>query len=78
MLSQLPVDMGGGEGKAMYIDTEGTFRPQRLAQIAERCVTYVQYGTAPTVRHSVLRKCRLMHCHPSALFQRAVPAQHGG
>lgn len=33
---QLPVDMGGGEGKAMYIDTEGTFRPQRLAQIAER------------------------------------------
>jgi DNA repair protein RAD51 len=33
---QLPVDMGGGEGKAMYIDTEGTFRPQRLVQIAER------------------------------------------
>ena len=29
--------MGGGEGKAMYIDTEGTFRPQRLMQIAERC-----------------------------------------
>lgn len=34
---QLPVDMGGGEGKALYIDTEGTFRPQRLVQIAERC-----------------------------------------
>ena len=34
---QLPIDMGGGEGKAMYIDTEGTFRPQRLMQIAERC-----------------------------------------
>ncbi len=33
---QLPIDMGGGEGKAMYIDTEGTFRPQRLMQIAER------------------------------------------
>ena len=33
---QLPVDMGGGEGKALYIDTEGTFRPQRLVQIAER------------------------------------------
>ena len=28
--------MGGGEGKALYIDTEGTFRPQRLQQIAER------------------------------------------
>jgi DNA repair protein RAD51 len=33
---QLPVDMGGAEGKALFIDTEGTFRPQRLAQIAER------------------------------------------
>ena len=30
------MDMGGGEGKAMYIDTEGTFRPQRLAAIAAR------------------------------------------
>jgi len=28
--------MGGAEGKALYIDTEGTFRPQRLQQIAER------------------------------------------
>lgn len=53
LLSQLPVDMGGGEGKAMYIDTEGTFRPQRLAQIAERCVTYRQYGTASTA-HRIL------------------------
>jgi len=33
---QLPLDMGGGEGKALYIDTEGTFRPQRLIEIAER------------------------------------------
>jgi len=27
---------GGAEGKAIYIDTEGTFRPQRLREIAER------------------------------------------
>lgn len=33
---QLPIDMGGGEGKALYIDTEGTFRPERLLAIAER------------------------------------------
>ncbi len=33
---QLPVDRGGGEGKALFIDTEGTFRPQRLVAIAER------------------------------------------
>ncbi|MEW5311150.1 MAG: hypothetical protein WDW38_002889 [Sanguina aurantia] len=38
---QLPIDMGGAEGKALYIDTEGTFRPARLAQIAER------YGLNP-------------------------------
>lgn len=31
---QLAVDRGGGEGKCMYIDTEGTFRPQRLVEIA--------------------------------------------
>ena len=30
--------MGGAEGKAMYIDTEGTFRPERISEIAERLV----------------------------------------
>jgi len=33
---QLPVDCGGAEGKAMYVDTEGTFRPERLLAVAER------------------------------------------
>eukprot|EP01097_Dermamoeba_algensis_P005803 TRINITY_DN3664_c0_g1_i1.p1 TRINITY_DN3664_c0_g1~~TRINITY_DN3664_c0_g1_i1.p1 ORF type:complete len:348 (-),score=66.81 TRINITY_DN3664_c0_g1_i1:79-1122(-) len=33
---QLPVSAGGGEGKALYIDTEGTFRPERIAATAER------------------------------------------
>lgn len=33
---QLPLDMGGGEGKCLYIDTEGTFRPERLLAVAER------------------------------------------
>ena len=33
---QLPMDKGGAEGKALYIDTEGTFRPERLHAIAER------------------------------------------
>lgn len=33
---QLPQDAGGGEGKALYIDTEGTFRPERIAEIAVR------------------------------------------
>ncbi len=28
--------MNGGEGKCLYIDTEGTFRPERLLATAER------------------------------------------
>lgn len=31
---QLPKEQGGAEGKAVYIDTEGTFRPDRIKQIA--------------------------------------------
>lgn len=33
---QLPIDHGGAEGKCLYIDTEGTFRPERLLAVAER------------------------------------------
>jgi len=33
--AQLPIEQGGSEGKAVYIDTEGTFRPERIRQIAE-------------------------------------------
>lgn len=33
---QLPTSQGGTEGKCLYIDTEGTFRPERLRSIAER------------------------------------------
>ncbi|XP_063594214.1 DNA repair protein RAD51 homolog A-like [Penaeus indicus] len=33
---QLPLEMGGGEGKCLYIDTEGTFRPERLLAVADK------------------------------------------
>ena len=33
---QMSVEDGGAEGRAMYIDTEGTFRPERLRSIAQR------------------------------------------
>ncbi|TBU10985.1 DNA repair protein Rad51, partial [Hamiltosporidium tvaerminnensis] len=33
---QLPTESGGSSGKAMYIDTEGTFRSERLVSIAAR------------------------------------------
>ena len=33
---QLPPEQGGANGKAVFIDTEGTFRPARIKQIAEK------------------------------------------
>jgi len=33
--AQLPIEQGGAAGKTVFIDTEGTFRPQRIKQIAE-------------------------------------------
>jgi len=32
---QLPVEKGGANGKAVFIDTEGTFKPSRVKQIAQ-------------------------------------------
>jgi DNA repair protein RadA len=32
---QLPYEQGGLEGAALYIDSEGTFRPERIIQMAE-------------------------------------------
>jgi len=32
---QLPKDRGGLEAGALFIDTEGTFRPERIVQIAK-------------------------------------------
>ena len=39
----MPCGEGGAEGKAIYIDTEGSFRPERLQAIAER------FGLDPAV-----------------------------
>lgn len=50
---QLPLSEGGGEGKAIFIDTEGTFRPEKLEPIARRfdldpdeVIKNVSYGRA--------------------------------
>ncbi|KAI9254156.1 Rad51-domain-containing protein [Helicostylum pulchrum] len=40
---QLPAEEGGANSKAAYIDTEGTFRPDRIACIADR------FGVDPDV-----------------------------
>ncbi|KAF8665309.1 hypothetical protein AX16_000329 [Volvariella volvacea WC 439] len=36
VVAQLPPDLGGAAGKVAYIDTEGTFRPDRIRSIADR------------------------------------------
>ncbi|CAE6535465.1 unnamed protein product [Rhizoctonia solani] len=36
VIAQLPPEMGGASGKVTYIDTEGTFRPDRIRAIADR------------------------------------------
>ncbi|KAF7330049.1 RecA family ATPase [Mycena kentingensis (nom. inval.)] len=43
VVAQLPADMGGASGKVAYIDTEGTFRPDRIKAIAER------FGVEPSM-----------------------------
>lgn len=67
---QLPRSDGGGEGKAIYIDTEGTFRPEKLAPIAERfgldpqeTIENVYYARAYNSDHQMrllLQVCALM------------------
>ncbi|AAS54591.1 AGR101Cp [Eremothecium gossypii ATCC 10895] len=58
--AQLPREMGGGEGKVAYIDTEGTFRPERIKQIAARydldpdaCLENVSYARALNSEHQM-------------------------
>ncbi|GCE97137.1 recombinase rad51 [Zygosaccharomyces mellis] len=57
---QIPLDIGGGEGKCLYIDTEGTFRPVRLVSIAQRfgldpddALNNVAYARAYNADHQV-------------------------
>lgn len=40
---QLPITQGGGEGKCLYIDTEGTFRPERLLAVCNYLQNVVFY-----------------------------------
>ncbi|EER33117.1 meiotic recombination protein DMC1 [Candida tropicalis MYA-3404] len=58
--AQLPRDMGGAEGRVAYIDTEGTFRPDRIRSIAERygvdpdtCLENISYARALNSEHQI-------------------------
>lgn len=58
---QLPYEEGGLEGNALYIDTEGTFRPERIIQMAEgkdldynEVLRNITIGRAYNSNHQVL------------------------
>ncbi|XP_024023085.1 DNA repair protein RAD51 homolog 3 isoform X2 [Morus notabilis] len=54
---QIPVDLGGLGGKAVYIDTEGSFMVERALQIAEASVLdMVEYNDLLRKEH---RKCQV-------------------
>jgi DNA repair protein RAD51 len=75
---QLPKEQGGGGGKALYIDTEGTFRPEKLGNIAERfgldpeeAIQNVLYARAYNSDHQnklLLQACGLMAENKFALL----------
>ncbi len=58
---QLPKEQGGLEGNALYIDTEGTFRPERIIQMAEaldldykKILKNIIFGRAYNSDHQIL------------------------
>lgn len=64
---QLPIDKGGAEGKALYIDTEGTFRPERITPIAER------FGLNPADVMDNVAYARAFNCdHQMELLKHAA------
>ncbi|KAJ2500994.1 recombinase rad51 [Coemansia sp. RSA 1972] len=63
---QLDEASGGAAGKCLYIDTEGTFRPERLVEIAER------YGLDPNeVLDNVAYARAFNSDHQTALLSQA-------
>ncbi|GMS79071.1 hypothetical protein PENTCL1PPCAC_1246 [Pristionchus entomophagus] len=56
VICQLPIDMGGAEGKCMWIDTENTFRPERIVACAQR------FGMDPS---HVLDNVAIARCYNS-------------
>jgi RecA/RadA recombinase len=63
---QMAVTDGGAEGKAIYIDTEGSFRPNRLQAIAER------FGLDPAVALENVAYARAQNSKFFPEFNRAL------
>jgi DNA repair protein RAD51 len=76
--AQLSKQDGGGAGKVLYIDTEGTFRPEKLEPIAERfnldpatVISNVLYARAYSTDHQnklLIQACGLLSENKFALL----------
>jgi RAD51-like protein 2 len=44
--AQIPLPLGGVEGETLYIDTEGSFSPERCYSMAQALVSHVQHSVA--------------------------------
>jgi RAD51-like protein 2 len=44
--AQIPLTMGGVQGETLYIDTEGSFSPERCYSMAQALVSHVQHSVA--------------------------------
>ncbi len=67
VMSVLPKEFGGNGGKAIYIDTEGSFRPERIIQICEH------YGADPEM---VLNRIYVGKAHNTQKQMELVSAIH--
>ena len=44
--AQIPLNMGGVQGETLYLDTEGSFSPERCYSMAQALVSHVQHSVA--------------------------------
>ena len=51
---QLPIEKGGANGKAVYIDTEGTFRPEGIGANPEKVLKNILVARAFNSDHQIL------------------------
>jgi len=76
--AQLPLSKHGGSGKVAFIDTEGTFRPERIRSIAQRFeldpdqtldnIVYARAFNVDTLNHLLLQAAAMMLEEPFALL----------
>ncbi|KAI0292919.1 putative DMC1 protein [Russula brevipes] len=73
VMTQLPPDLGGAAGKVAYIDTEGTFRPDRIRSIADR---FGVNGDMASRTSFTVYWFRVYNCESKTKSARAFNSEH--